>query len=76
MYEIVDVVDPKCQNYWSLYSVLYHNIVIMSLLHHSCTGVPCEVTDLIYNGSGQSFIECITGPEPQKQSYYPGMQAN
>ena len=60
----------------SLKSVLCHDviiiIIIMSLLHHTCTGVPCEVTDVIYNGTGQSYIECITGPEPPQRNYYPG----
>ena len=40
MYEIVDVVDPKCQNYWSLYSVLhlyncYYSVIVTSFMYRS-----------------------------------------
>ena len=79
MYEIVDVADPKCQQCQCVYTISHmYYVIIMSLLCHYYvilyyhTGVPCEVTDVIYNGPGQSIVECITDPEPAQQTYYPG----
>lgn len=44
-----------------------HTIVIF-------IGIPCEDVYVAENGTHESVIKCVTGPQPYPTDYFPGKQ--